>query len=222
MGETLSDGTREWPSSTPLLWVEFLGLFVAAPLGVAFFLGVISPILVLMGLVAVALVLLARTPDFVMSDLLRGPVVGEWRLIALFTILTTIVLGGLALWLVPERFLDILRYRPHLWLMIMALYPVFSALPQEIVFRTLFFRRYGRLFPNKPTAIAVNAAVFGLAHLFFFHPITVVLTIVGGALFSLAYLRNGSTLFAVVLHAIAGQLVFTSGLGIFFYHGAIG
>ena len=36
-----------------------------------------------------------------------------------------------------------------------------------------------------------------------------------------AYLRNRSTLLAVVLHSIAGQLIYTSGLGVFFYHGAV-
>ena len=27
---------------------------------------------------------------------------------------------------------------------------------------------------------------------------------------------------AVVLHAVAGGIIFTSGLGVFFYHGAVG
>ena len=44
----------------------------------------------------------------------------------------------------------------------------------------------------------------------------------GGLIFGLVYLRFGSLLLATVLHAIAGQLVFTSGLGVYFYHGAIG
>ena len=34
--------------------------------------------------------------------------------------------------------------------MIAALYPLLSALPQEIVFRPLFFRHYGALLPRDP------------------------------------------------------------------------
>ena len=157
-----------------------------------------------------------------MSELLRGPVLGEWKLILGFTLLSALALSGLAVLLVPGRFLEMVRYRPELWLMIMVLYPLLSALPQEIIFRTLFFRRYGRLFANPQVAVAANVGVFVLAHLFFREPVTLALTAAGGFVFAWAYLRHESMLLAVVLHAIAGQLVFTTGLGVYFYHGAIG
>lgn len=221
-GQPTAGVAVDWPPSTPLLWAEFATLFGVVPVVIAVLIGVISPIVVLMLMLPLAMWLLLRTPDFRMRDLLAGPVAGEWPLILAFTIATAVMLGALALWLVPGRFLEILRYRPELWLMIMALYPLFSALPQEIIFRTLFFRRYGRLFPSERTALGVNAGVFGLAHLFFLNPVTLALTVLGGAIFAWAYLRNGSTLLATVLHVIAGQLIFTSGLGIYFYHGAIG
>ena len=211
-----------WPRSVPLLWVEFVSLFALAPFGAIFVLDDVSPILVLLGLTAVSLWLLARTPDFRMSELLKGPVFGEWRVILGFTLVAAAVCFGVAVLLIPGRFLEVFRYDPGLWLMIMALYPLFSALPQEIIFRTLFFRRYGRLFPSRETAIAVNVGVFVLAHLFFLEPLTLILTALGGLVFTWAYLRNGSMLLATVLHAIAGQLIFTSGLGVYFYHGAIG
>lgn len=211
-----------WPRSVPLLWAEFASLFALAPFGAIFVLDEVSPILVLLGLVVVSLWLLARTPDFRMADLLQGPVLGEWKLILGFTALSGAVLFGLAVLLIPGRFLEVFRYDPDLWLMIMALYPLFSALPQEIIFRTLFFRRYGRLFPSRESALAANVGVFVLAHLFFLEPLTLILTAAGGLVFAWAYLRHGSTLLATVLHAIAGQLLFTSGLGVYFYHGAIG
>lgn len=221
MSET-SDAAPGWPGSLPLLWVEFLALFVAAPVALAFLIGAAPPIALLMGFVVLALWLLARTPGFRMRELWRGPVLAEWPIVLGFTLLTTLVVAALALWLVPGRFLEIFRYRPELWLLIMAAYPLFSALPQEIIFRTLFFRRYARLFPHRHVALVINALVFGLAHLFFLHPVTLVLAVLGGAVFAWTYLRNGSTLLAVVLHSIAGQLIFTSGLGIYFYHGAVG
>ena len=46
--------------------------------------------------------------------------------------------------------------------------------------------------------------------------------ILGITLFAAAYLGRGGFALAVVLHAVAGAILFTSGLGGFFYHGAIG
>ena len=214
--------SRDWPRSVPLLWVEFTSLFALAPFGAIFVLDDISPILVLLGLVVVSVWLLARTPDFRMAELWRGPVLGEWKLILGFMLVSGAVLFGLAVLLVPGRFLEIFRYDPDLWITIMLLYPLFSALPQEIIFRTLFFRRYGRLFASREVAVIANVGVFVLAHLFFLEALTLSLTAAGGLVFAWAYLRHESTLLAAVLHAIAGQLVFTSGLGVYFYHGAVG
>ncbi len=47
--------------------------------------------------------------------------------------------------------------------MILLFYPVLSALPQEIVFRPLFFRRYGAILPDAHAGIVVNAALFPCA-----------------------------------------------------------
>jgi hypothetical protein len=127
-----------------------------------------------------------------------------------------------ALALVPHAFLWMPFGATGLWVMIMALYPPLSAAPQELIYRTLFFERYGRLFPSDAHAIAANAALFGLGHLFYLNPMTIAATALAGALFAWAYLRARSTLLAWLLHAIAGQIVFTVGLGRFFYHGAVG
>jgi membrane protease YdiL (CAAX protease family) len=204
------------------LWAEFVALFVATPLAMTAFFGLYPLFPVLLALAIVAVVLLSVTPGFSSRELLRGPVFGQWRIIAVFAVCCTVVTFGLALVLVPGRFLEMPRYRPELWLAIMALYPLFSALPQELIFRPLFFRRYGHLFRHDGLALAANSAAFGLAHLFYMSPVTVGLTSLGGLIFGWVYLRHGSVMLAIVLHALAGQLVFTSGLGIYFYHGAVG
>ena len=106
--------------------------------------------------------------------------------------------------------------------MIMVAYPILSAWPQEFIYRSLFFERYGGLFPTATIAIVANGLAFGIGHLFYMNPVTIAMTAAGGAFMGWAYLRNRSMLFAWVLHAIAGNIIFTAGLGIFFYHGAIG
>ena len=122
----------------------------------------------------------------------------------------------------PDQLLILPRERTELWLTILVLYPLLSAIPQELFYRALFFERYGRLFPGRPWAIAVNAGCFGLAHLFFANWPAVLLATAGGAVFAWAYAEKRSFVFACVLHSIGGLIVFTAGLGLLFYHGAVG
>lgn len=154
--------------------------------------------------------------------LLRGPVFGEWRIILIFTAITALFSILIVQALIPQQFLSMPTYRPGLWLMIMLLYPILSAFPQEIIFRSLFFERYGALFPNANVAIVMNGVVFALGHLFFFNWVTILMTGIGGAIMGWAYLRNRTIGLPLVLHGVAGQIIFTVGLGIYFYHGAIG
>ena len=204
------------------LWTEFLVLFAGVPVAMAVFFGQYPLFPVILSLAVLALVLLALTPGFSPRELLRGPVAGQWKLIAAFALAGAALSFGLVLALVPERLLEFPRQRFELWLLILMLYPLFSALPQELIYRVLFFRRYGALFPNDKLALAANSAAFGLAHLFYLNPLTIGLAALAGLIFGAVYLRFGSVLLTSVLHGLAGQLVFTSGLGVFFYHGAVG
>ena len=209
------------PSRTRL-WAEFLALFVAAPVAMALFHGAYPLFGALLVFAAVSVVLLSRTPGFALRELARGPVLGQWHLILGFAAIAAAVIGSLVLLLVPGHLLALPRHRTELWLMIMALYPFVSALPQEVIFRVLFFRRYGRLFSGDKIALAANTLAFAAAHLFYQNPVAIGLTLVGGLVFGWVYQRHGSFLLVLVLHALAGQIIFTLGLGIYFYSGAIG
>jgi membrane protease YdiL (CAAX protease family) len=120
----------------------------------------------------------------------------------------------------PERLFILVRERPQLWAAIMLFYPLLSVYPQEMLFRAFFFRRYGPLFGSERAAVVANALVFGWAHVFFPSPvIAVALTIVGGWLFAATYRRTGSLRLAWLEHALYGNLIFTVGLGEFFFSG---
>ena len=204
------------------LWSEFVVLFAGVPVAMAVFFGQYPLFPVILSLAILALVLLALTPSFSSRELLRGPVAGQWKLIAAFALAGAALSFGLVLAMVPERLLELPRQRPGLWLLILLAYPLLSAAPQELIYRVLFFRRYGALFPSDKLALAANSVAFGLAHLFYMNPLTIGLTALAGLIFGAVYLRFGSVLLTSVLHGLAGQLVFTSGLGVFFYHGAVG
>ena len=169
-----------------------------------------------------AAVLLARTPGFAWRALVQGWRGLDWRHVGLVAAVTAGATGALVALLAPEQALELPRRMPGLWLMILALYPLLSALPQELVFRELFFRRYAGLFPGRGAALAASALVFGLAHLMFWNWVAVPLSVAGGLIFAHGYVARGGFPMAVVLHAVCGGIVFTSGLGTFFYHGAVG
>ena len=207
------------------LWSELLALFVGVPTLMAVFFEFLQRQRLLFGLIwllaGVALFLLFRTPGWQARSLLRGPVLGEWRLILVFWVVTALVSTGFVFAINPDLFLSFALARPEIWLMVMIAYPIASALPQEIIFRSLFFERYGELFPSTALLIAANGVLFGLGHLFYDNWITITMTAAGGAIMGWAYLRHRSMLLAWVMHALAGQLVFTAGLGRYFYSGAI-
>ena len=202
--------------------VEALLLFVAAPLvHVAFFqtLGVFAP---LATVTAVGVLLLAVTPGWRWGELIDlASLRGQGRLILGFTAIAAAVIFGLVFALIPHRLFGLPRYMPETWVMVMIFYPIVSVLGQELLFRPLFFRRYGDLFGGPVTLVIANAGVFSLTHAFYQNWVALTLTFLGGLIFAEVYRRTRSFPLVFLLHSFAGQLIFTSGLGVYFYHGAI-
>lgn len=211
------------PASRARLVAEFCALYLGLPTLLAFGLGPGAMWTVMIAGLAASVALLAATPGVGWRELGEGPILGHRGALVGFTLATLAIAAGVVLTQAPGAFLALPRFRPELWAAILLLYPVFSAAPQEVMFRMLFFRRYGSLFPDRRAAVAVNAGVFALAHAFLWNLPAMLMTAAGGAIFSWAYLSTGrgrNLLFAVLLHAVAGWIVFTLGLGRFFYHGA--
>ena len=213
-------------ASKPQLWTEFVLLFAGVPILMAAFFEEIQQQGALFGtvwgLALLSVLLLWRTPGWSLGMLFRGPVFREWRLILIFTVLSGLTSTAFVFAIDPDLFLRIVLYRPELWIMIMVAYPILSAWPQEIIFRSLYFERYGHLFSSTAMLILMNGVVFGFGHLFYMNWITISMTAVGGMIMGWAYLRNRSMALAWVLHLIAGNIVFTVGLGRFFYSGNVG
>ena len=203
-----------------MLAAEFAALYVALPLVMALALPADWLWPVVLGATLLAVVLLARTPGFAWAELGRGWRRLPWGQVAAVGAATAAAAGLLVWLLVPSQAFVLPRRATGLWLAILVLYPFLSALPQELIFRVLYFRRYARLFPPR-AAVALNGLVFALAHLMFWNPVALGLTFIGGVVFARAYLGRGGFALAVVLHAVAGAIIFTSGLGAFFYHGAV-
>ena len=100
--------------------------------------------------------------------------------------------------------------------MISVFYPLFSVIPQGLAYRSLFFHRYGNLFPGKTTKIIVSAAVFAFAHILYKNWMVLVLTFLAGLIFGYRYYKTKSLAISVVEHAMYGVWLFACGLGYFF------
>ena len=149
------------------------------------------------------------------SDLRR-----ELRGVALrFAVLAPLV--TLTTWLVfPDLFLSLPRNRPVIWAIIMVLYPLLSVWPQEMLYRSLLFHRYAPILPTDRVRIAASAITFGFAHVIFLNWIAIAMTAAGGFLFARDYARHRSLRVTCIEHSLYGCLIFTVGLGRFFYTGA--
>jgi len=203
------------------LRAEFTLFYLVAPVAGAVLLPPDAMFGLLFAMTGLGLVLLHRTPGFAWADLATGWGRIDWARVAAIATLTALAGYAVIRLTAPEAAFLLIRERPGLMVMIALLYPLLSALPQEVVFRALFFRRYGGLLPAGAPALAINAAVFALAHLMYWNLIVLAMTFAGGLAFAEAYARRGSFATAVVQHAVAGVIVFALGLGIYFYSGYV-
>lgn len=213
---------RTSPVADARLWAEFAALYLLAPLGMAVLLPPTLLFPALFVVTCLGLALLHRTRGFHWSDLWTGFGRIGWGLVAAGVAATVLVGWAVVRATQPEALFLLPRNAPGMMLMIALLYPFLSALPQEIVFRPLFFRRYGALLPADPrAAVVLNAAIFSLAHLMYWSWIVALMTFAGGLAFAWSYRIRRNFPEAVLLHSLAGIVIFTLGLGVFFYSGNV-
>ncbi len=206
-----------------LRWGEFLLFFVVAPVAIAVFMDPTNLFPMLFVIMLIGMVMLHLTPDFQWRSLISGWSNVTWRPIAITFAATGVTATVIMLTTAPEQIFGIIKRNPLLLLIIATFYPILSALPQEIVFRPLFFRRYEMILAplGQKAAIALNAAVFSLGHLMYWSPIVMIMTFFGGLIFAWAYVEKQSFPLAVILHSVAGIVLFALGMGVYFYSGNV-
>jgi membrane protease YdiL (CAAX protease family) len=141
-------------------------------------------------------------------------------------ILLRFVVGGILLSVTVvfhdgELLFNFPRTNFNIWVMVMIFYPVLSVYPQEILYRSFIQHRYQSIFYNPSLFIIASGVAFGYMHIVFGNWLAPILSGVGGILFSITYVRTKSILFPVLEHGLWGDLIFTIGLGSYFYSGAI-
>ena len=112
----------------------------------------------------------------------------------------------------------LMRWNPNLYGFIMILYPIFSVLPQNIIYRVFFFHRYRLLLGSGWRMVLVSAGAFGLGHLMFGNWVAPVLCAIGGVIMADTYRRTRSAAASWFEHSLFGDFVWTLGIGRLFYY----
>lgn len=206
----------------PLLMVEVIhGRLFAETLGALSPNGRVGLFVALLPVLVGIVVLLLADPRFsLVREVSRAP---RWRTIGA-VLLTFLVLGGAVTWYMatyhPRLYLEFPTRRFDVWLRVMILYPLMSVIVQELVFRTFFFHRYGPLFGGAILpAVAVNGAAFGYAHIVMGNWFAIWTTGLLGVLLAWRYATTRSFWAVSLEHALWGGLVFTVGLGRWYFTG---
>jgi hypothetical protein len=118
------------------------------------------------------------------------------------------------------RFLAFPLYAQNVWLTVMVVYPLVSVTTQEIMFRLFYFARYRAMFgSDAQAAIVLNAVLFAFVHIIFQNITTLVISFFGGLLFAWRFEKTRSFWAICLEHTLYGNLIFTLGLGRYFYTG---
>lgn len=211
-------------TSRVFLASEFALLFLALPLTLGLrLIRHVPPMPILWAVAAYALVALLRDPTFDRRQLwnaasLRRQILPVLALFFAGAVVLTVLIRLYA----PDLFLTLPRTHPFFWALLMVLYPVLSVYPQALLYRAFLFHRYRPLLQVSPRTeswllIVISAATFALMHLVFHNWVAIALTFPGGILFARRYLDTRSLCVSWFEHALYGCLLFTIGLGPYFY-----
>jgi membrane protease YdiL (CAAX protease family) len=127
----------------------------------------------------------------------------------------------------PQYFLVFPQRAPEAWTWVMIFYPLISVTTQELLYRVFYFHRYAPLFGDwHAAAIVFNAVLFAFMHATLFayrsvpfHWEAVAISFGGGLIFAYRYYRTKSFWAVAIEHSLYGDLIFTIGLGVFFFTG---
>ena len=110
----------------------------------------------------------------------------------IFLIISIIILFGDDFFI---KDLDLTKY--YFAPVLLLFYLLFSVIPQEIIFRFLFFYKYKDYF-NKFEILLLNSLVFSFCHLIYFDIYILLFSFFGNLLFTFNYIKNKSLLVVIV------------------------
>jgi membrane protease YdiL (CAAX protease family) len=205
------------------LLLEFLVLCILVP-GIIIHLK-IAPFMFsfLWGATGYCLLILRRFYHETLTDLWRWQAV-NWK--NLKPILIRFAFGCLVMvlftwWYDPGRLFYVWEHNRSLIPYLLVMYPLLSALPQELIFCNFFFTRYKPYFGEGALMIFMSALVFAYAHMLYINPVAPTFSFLGGLIFASTYSKTKSLALVTIEHGLYGNALFITGLGWYFYSGAV-
>ena len=179
---------------------------------------IVHPSVVLIPVLIFIIFVLRKSDEFRIRELVTLKVSKEgWIRSGIVVILSTIVLLSGVYIFDRENLFNLPRANPFIWMLLCIFYPVFSAYAQEIIFRTFLYHRYKILFSKTWSFVLASGITFSFAHIVYYNPISMILTLFAGLFLSFVYYKTRSVLFTAILHGLLGIMVFTVGLGQYFW-----
>lgn len=203
----------------PLLWIEFLSLFILVPTLYALGLMPLPKIPILLIFFSGCVIYLVRREQFGKRRFISGlradpellwPILLRSAGVFLLSVIAVLAIN-------PNHLFAFPKAKPWIWLLVMLLSPLLSAYPQETIYRAFLFRRYKPIMPSTTGLALASVLSFSFLHIIFGNWIAVCLTLPAGYLFTRTYLETDSLALASLEHALYGCAIFTTGLGRFFY-----
>ena len=199
--------------ANPIKKLEFFFIFFILPSTIFFLDSSIIVFLTLYLVFTLSIVILYFDKSFSFTSLRKKV---DWKFIIIFSLIF-LSLSFFYVILVDKDLLFIFpKTNFELWLLVILIYPFLSVIPQEIVYRVFFFQRY---FPSKKSfyfLTLLNMITFSYGHIVFNNVHAILITAIVSPVFTYAYLKK-SFFTCIILHALGGQIIFTLGLGKYFF-----
>ncbi|MFW5658131.1 MAG: CPBP family intramembrane glutamic endopeptidase [Bacteroidota bacterium] len=210
---------KEFKKSKVLALLEIVVIFIGLPLIYNFELIPVHKSIPLLFMFFIYLAYLLKVSKFKLRRLgLNGfkqwsdwkPVLTRFAFVLIILLIIMYIFDKEHLYFLP-------RTNIIIWLGVAFLYPIWSVIPQELIYRAYFFKRFAFFFKNEIWLILVNAFLFSFAHIIFNNWIAVTLTFLGSIMFARTYIKSKSLLVVFIEHTLYGVMIFTIGLGRYFY-----
>jgi uncharacterized protein len=213
---------NSYPSKL-ILGIEFLFLCIAVPGYIIYNLYAPYMMAFLWGAALYCAVIYYRTYFTGWKDLWR------WDAVTWINIKPILIRWGLAClcmlifiyFYAPDRMFNLWQREPAFVFILFILYPALSALPQEFIFCSFFFKRYELFFGNGIWMVIASALVFAYAHILYINPVAPALSLLGGYIFANSFRKTKSLAIVTIEHGLYGNALFLIGLGWYFYGGSI-
>lgn len=209
--------------SKVFLSIEFLLLCVALPTTIIVF--KLAPMMFtfLWGAALICFLILRQADKDFLKDMWKWDAV-TWEAMRPILIRWVFASIGMLLFIYfydPEKMFRLLKERPQFVPFLLVLYPLLSALPQEFIFCSYFFKRFHPFFKTERTKIIASAIVFAYAHMMFIDWVAPTLSLIAGFIFAHTYSKTRSLALVTIEHGLYGNVLFVVGLGWYFWGGAV-